>query len=80
MVRSAPKPHSPPEEEGGPGERLRRLRRRQRLVREELLAVLVLLIALAVTVTVLAMQWLSSGTSTGSASTPPAYTIVGGPT
>jgi hypothetical protein len=47
----------------GPGERLRRLRRRRRLVREEMLAVLVLLVVLAITVAVLANQWLSSGTS-----------------
>jgi hypothetical protein len=48
----------------GPGERLRRLRRRRRLWREELLAVLALLLVLAVTVAVLATQWLSSGAST----------------
>lgn len=43
------------------GERLRRLEQRRRLLREQLLAVLVLLIALAVTVAVLATQWLESG-------------------
>jgi hypothetical protein len=42
------------------GERLRRLEQRRRLVREQLLAVLVLFVALAVTVAVLAMQWLDS--------------------
>ena len=79
MVRSEPRPHSPIEEEGGPGERLRRLRRRQRRLHEEMLAVLVLLIALAITVTVLAMQWLNSGPSTAGAPEPPAYTLLGGP-
>lgn len=47
----------------GPGERLQRRQRRRRLVREEMLAVLVLLLLLAVTVAVLATQWLSSGPS-----------------
>ena len=42
------------------GERLRRLEQRRRLVREELMAVLVLVVALSVTVAVLAMQWLDS--------------------
>ena len=46
--------------ESGPGERLRRLQRRRRLLREELLAVLFLLLALAATVAVLATQWLGS--------------------
>jgi cytoskeletal protein RodZ len=44
-----------------PGDRLKRLRRRRRLLREELLVVLFLLLALAVTVAVLAKQWLASG-------------------
>ena len=44
-----------------PGDRLRRLKQRQRLVREEILAVTFLLVMLAITVGVLAMQWLSSG-------------------
>jgi hypothetical protein len=49
---------------GGPGERLRRLRQRRRLVREELLTVAVLLLALAATLVVLGLQWLDSGPST----------------
>ena len=57
----------------GPGERLRRLAKRRRLVREETLAVVVLLLFLAATVAVLATQWLDSGTSTNAA--PPAPII-----
>ena len=49
------------------GERLRRLEQRRRLLREQFLAVLVLLIALAVTVAVLATQWLENGPSTAGA-------------
>lgn len=56
---------------GGPGERLRRLARRQRLVREEMLAVLVLLLFLAATVAVLVTQWLDSGTSTNAVAPTP---------
>jgi hypothetical protein len=52
---------------GGPGERIRRLRRRRRLVREELLAVLVLFLFLAATVAILATQWLASGPTVNSA-------------
>lgn len=55
----------------GPGERLRRLERRRRLVREELLVVLVLLAVLAVTVAVLATQWLASGPSANASGPPP---------
>ena len=44
-----------------PGDRLRRLQQRRRLVREEILAVLFLVVALAITVGVLAMQWLGAG-------------------
>jgi hypothetical protein len=51
---------------GGPGERLRRLCRRQRLVREELLTIVVLLVALAATLVVLGLQWLDSGQSASS--------------
>lgn len=50
-------------EAGGPGERMRRLQRRRRLVREEMLAVAVLLLFLAATVAVLATQWLASAPS-----------------
>ena len=50
------------------GQRLRRLEQRRRLVREQIVAVVVLLIALAATVAVLAMQWLGSGpTASGAA-------------
>jgi hypothetical protein len=55
--------------EAGPGERLRRLRQRRRLLREEILAISVLLVALAITVAVLATQWLGENT-TGSQSLP----------
>lgn len=44
-----------------PGDRLRRLEQRRRLVREELLAVMFLVVALAIVVGVLALQWLGSG-------------------
>jgi hypothetical protein len=81
MIRSAPKTDTPPSLEVGPSERLQRLRRRQRVFREELLVVLFLLLALAVTVTVLSMQWLNSGPSTSGITVPhPTYTILGGPT
>jgi hypothetical protein len=43
------------------GDRLRRLEQRRKLVREQILAVVVLLVALAATVGVLAMYWLGSG-------------------
>lgn len=56
-----------------PGERLRRLARRRRLVREEMLAVAVLLLFLAATVAVLATQWLDSGASSNAA--PPASIV-----
>ena len=62
-----------------PGERMRRLQRRRRLVREELLAVAVLLVFLAVTVAVLATQWLANP-SVGAAGRPPVYQMHGGPT
>jgi hypothetical protein len=48
-----------------PGERLRRLHQRRRLLREEMLALLILLLALAITVAVLANQWLGSPSPTG---------------
>ena len=50
-----------------PGDRLRRLQQRRRLVREEFLAVMFLVVALAVTVSVLALQWLDSGASSAGA-------------
>jgi hypothetical protein len=53
----------PTTDEGAPGERVRRLRRRRRLMREEFMAVAVLLVFLAATVAVLATQWLESGPS-----------------
>ena len=51
----------------GPGERIRRLERRRRLVREELMAIAVLLVFLAGTVAVLATQWLASGAASSAA-------------
>jgi hypothetical protein len=81
MIRSAPGTDSPPRAETGPNERLERRHRRQRLFREELLVVLFLLLALTLTVTVLAMQWLNSGPSTSGINVPhPTYTLLGGPT
>jgi hypothetical protein len=49
------------------GDRLRRLEQRRKLVREQILAVVVLLVALAATVAVLAMQWLGSGPTVSTA-------------
>lgn len=68
--------------EAGPGERLRRLRQRRRLLREELLAVSILLIALAITVAVLATQWLGENPagSQGVRSVHPTVTVYGGTT
>jgi hypothetical protein len=82
LVRSAtPTVVSSDADGGGPGERLRRLRARRRLVREELLVVGILVIALAATLVVLGLQWLGSGQSVTSSTTPaPAYNIIGGPT
>ncbi len=80
MIRSAPKTDAVSDPGSGPGERLRRLHHRQRVLREELLVILILLVALTATVTVLAMQWLNSGPSTSGANIPrPAYTTFGGP-
>jgi hypothetical protein len=63
-VRSVPPPAAAAHAgDGGPGERLRRLRQRRRLVREELLTVGVLVLALAATLVVLGLQWLDSGQS-----------------
>lgn len=47
--------------EAPPGDRLLRLQKRRRLVREEILALVFLLLMLAITVGVLAMQWLGGG-------------------
>jgi hypothetical protein len=81
-VRSAaPNVASRDADGSGPGERLRRLRKRRRLLREELLAVAILVIALAATLVVLGLQWLGSGQSvTPSARPVPAFNIIGGPT
>lgn len=61
----------PRREPGRPGERILRLQRRRRLVREELLAVALLLVLLAATVTVLATKWLESGPSANAVGPPP---------
>ena len=64
---------------GGPGERLRRRRQRRRLVREEMLAVAILVIALAVTLVVLGLQWVGSGQSvTPTTVRAPAEHFIGG--
>ena len=51
----------------GPGERIRRLERRRRLMHEEFMAIAVLLVFLAATVAVLATQWLASGSTANAA-------------
>ena len=64
-----------------PGDRLLRLQRRRRLAREQVLAVLFLFVALAITVGVLAMQWLGSGgpASGSAAPSPVSISLSGGP-
>jgi hypothetical protein len=78
------KVHESPVDAGrGPGERLLRLRQRRKLVREEILALLVLFVALAITVAVLAMQWLGSTATDPSAVAVPlklVATFLGGST
>ena len=59
-----------------PGERLRRLRRRKRLLREELASLGLLLLALALTVAVLAGQWLGTGKSSNPGLPRPSVTLV----
>ena len=82
VVRSAPPSVASADADGGgPGERLRRLRQRRRLVREEFVTVAILVIALAATLVVLGLQWLGSGQSvTPTTGSPPAFNINGGPT
>jgi hypothetical protein len=63
----------PTKDEGVPGERVRRLQRRRRLMREEFMAVAVLLVFLAAAVAVLATQWLESGPSASAAGPAPAH-------
>ncbi|MBV9661554.1 MAG: hypothetical protein JO337_10385 [Acidimicrobiales bacterium] len=66
FVSPAPLSRPSPEVIAGPdgyGEWLRRLRHRRRLVKEELLAVLALFVMLAVTVALLATQWLSNSST-----------------
>jgi hypothetical protein len=78
-VRSAPPVVAAAEADGLPGARLRRLQQRRRLLREELIAAAILVIALAVTLTVLGLQWLDTGTAAVS-SAGVAVSIYGGPT
>jgi hypothetical protein len=82
IVRSATPTATTAHADGGsPGERLRRLRERRRLAREELIAVAILVVALAATLVVLGLQWLGSGQSvTPTGARAPAYEIIGGPT
>lgn len=62
-----------------PGDRLRRLQVRRRLVREQLLAVIFLFVVLAITVGVLAMQWLGSGGAAPVSLSSVVSAITGGP-
>lgn len=59
-----------------PGERLRRLHARRRLLREEILALAVLLLALAITVAVLATQWQGGASSSGASGSPIHFTLL----
>lgn len=68
-ARSAPRPARAVSTSG---ERQRRRQERQRLLREELLAVAVLLAVLGVTLVLLGLQWLDAGSATSS-SLAPAY-------
>jgi hypothetical protein len=78
-VRSASPVVAAAHADGGPGARLRRLQQRRRLLREELIAAAILVIALAVTLTVLGLQWLDTGPS-AVASAGMVVSIYGGPT
>jgi hypothetical protein len=60
----------------GPGERIRRLQRRRRLVKEELMAIAILLVFLAATVAVLATQWLASAPGVNAAGSPQSLTAI----
>jgi hypothetical protein len=67
-------------DDGSYGERRARRLRRRRLLREEMLAVAVLVLALAATLAVLATQWLGGGpTANATGVTIPAHIILGGP-
>ncbi len=78
-IPSVARPAPVPNADGARGERLRRLQHRKRLRREKLLAALVLVVALAVTLTVLGLQWLGKGSSAIAARTsPPRPTLSGG--
>jgi hypothetical protein len=61
-----------------PGPRVRRLRERRRLRREELLVGVVLLIALGAALVILGLQWLNSGPSAAAVVRVGAH-IMGGP-
>ena len=52
---------------GGVGERQRRRQERQRTVRQQFLVVVVLTVVFGITVAMLAMEWLNSGTQHASA-------------
>ena len=80
MIRGAAPTDTSPGVESSPGERLRHRQQRRRLVREELLVVAILLLVLAATVTVLAAQWLNSGSSTTGVGAPTTRLILGGHT
>ncbi len=81
-VAIPPEATAPHAGDDGPGARLRRLHHRRRLLREELLAIAVLIIALAATLLVLGLQWLGSGQpgTPGAVPVPTYLNIVGGST
>jgi type VI protein secretion system component VasF len=83
MTTVHPGPTTTPQSNAGAvspplGPRQQRRAERRRLVREQLLAVAVLVVALAITVLLLGLQWLDSGTSAQSQSIP--VTLLGGNT
>ena len=72
VAPSRPPQGSTPGSAGSTSRTARRLEHR-RLVREELAAVLVLAVLLAVTLVLLALQWLATGTPTAAGPFPPLH-------
>ena len=74
-------PHALPAPSRLRGERLRRRQERRKVLREQVIVAVVLLFVLAVTLGVLALQWLSSPSSSSSGSLGAVvHTVVGAST